>query len=487
MNCLILVNQAPDYYYFYNQLAYSLNKYDVNVFFAFTSKLPEQLYNVEKNKFEKIYFTEYLSSFNGKEKVMPSKYTKYNIWESFFSDFERYQILGYHLDNPKQKYNDIVNKLYCFFDELVDNKGIDFIIYEDVSNSFAYAAYNVAQEYGIKYYGLSFPRIPGRYEIIEGPRGNRSVMGKVFNEILNDSSSSIKLKSELVDYADNYLSNFIVSTPTYMVNNPLSPNYSVFKRYVNVKRLQYFYKLLKYKILYNKDNEFNYQASVFKWNISLFTWNVKRKIKNKLLNKYFDLIDENDVYHLYPIHFHPEASTSVLAKTFVNEYNNILNISLNIPFGEYLYVKEHISNIGYPSLEFYKNVLKIPNVKLLNPNYNAKELIKRCKSVITITSTVGFEAIILNKPVFVFGDVFYDFHPLCTKLKSYDELFVLLNSMPKVNIEYDPKKFIYAYLLSTYDGVIKYQPEYDVNDLQFIDSVARNVINIFQETILCIE
>src|SRR5690606_36008536 len=112
-------------------------------------------------------------------------------------------------------------------------------------------------------------------------------------------------------------------------------------------------------------------------------------------------------YILYPLHYHPEASTSVLAGTYLDELAVIKNISFSLPHGVKLYVKDHVSAYGYPSLEFYEKLKNLPNVRLLSPFENTKILIARSCAVITLTSTVGYEALLMGKRVFLYGRVFY--------------------------------------------------------------------------------
>jgi capsule polysaccharide export protein KpsC/LpsZ len=165
-----------------------------------------------------------------------------------------------------------------------------------------------------------------------------------------------------------------------------------------------------------------------------------------------------DDFVLFPIHFKPEASTSVYARHYCDDIAVIRNIAFNLPFKMKLYVKEHFVNYGRASVQFYKALKQIPNVRLISCEENIKDLIKNCKAVITLTSTVGFEALLMNKLVLVFGEIFYQCHPNCYKIKNYEDLFDLLqnNSLLKKNPEIN-RKFIAAYRKMTFEGNIYYQ------------------------------
>jgi len=474
MKYLILINSAPNYFYFYNELAKELVRNGHVVYYAVNSHLPEVVYNFEKTDFKVFYFSDFLKE-NYHTAILPDKYTKYNLWEMFFSDFERYEIYGHHLKDEKEVYPKIIINLFCFFEEVLKTMNIDHIIYEDISNSFAYSAFIVSKELKRNYIGISCSRLPKRFEIVSSIEGSKAAIKQNYELIIG---GLIDVPTEIENEVRKYLDNFIFHKPDYMVNNSLSSDYNFFSRYINVQRFKFYCRLIKYRIKYIYDNRYNYQVPTFSVNFAYFKRNLKRKIKLSFIWKYFNEFNPINPYYFYPIQFHPEASTSVLAKSFVDEYNNILNISLNIPFGEYLYVKDHESSVGYPSLNFYKKVSRIPNVILISHKFNAKEIIRNSKAIITITSTVGFEAIVLNKPVFVFGNVFYDFHPLCTKVLSFDSLFeMLLNlNFPK---QYDPSAFLKAYYLVTYPGELKYIENLGDNELKVVKKIA-NVIGFYE-------
>ena len=48
---------------------------------------------------------------------------------------------------------------------------------------------------------------------------------------------------------------------------------------------------------------------------------------------------------------------------------------MQLPFDMKLYVKEHPTMVGWRLIKDYKLLQKIPNLKIINPNYNGKSLI----------------------------------------------------------------------------------------------------------------
>ena len=48
---------------------------------------------------------------------------------------------------------------------------------------------------------------------------------------------------------------------------------------------------------------------------------------------------------------------------------------------------------------FYKDIIKLQNVKLVHPSVNPRDILEKCDLVTTIAGTVGLEALFFEKPV----------------------------------------------------------------------------------------
>jgi len=131
---------------------------------------------------------------------------------------------------------------------------------------------------------------------------------------------------------------------------------------------------------------------------------------------------EEDTFFLFPLQSQPEASTLVLATYFYDLTNTVKNIAFTLPLSCKLYVKEHPQVKGDRPWNFYKKLKQIPNVVLISPFENMENLIKKSQGVITLTSTVGLEAALAGKPVYVLENTLYSYHPLCQKVSGFAEL-----------------------------------------------------------------
>ena len=136
----------------------------------------------------------------------------------------------------------------------------------------------------------------------------------------------------------------------------------------------------------------------------------------------FELPREGEAFVFYPLHYEPEASTLVLGKYFVDQLAIVENIAKSIPITHRLYVKEHFSSIGRRPAGYYKLIKELPNVRLIGPEIDSHSLIQQSSLNIVITSTVGWESILYERPVIVLGDVFFNYSGLSYRVTDMTEL-----------------------------------------------------------------
>jgi hypothetical protein len=158
----------------------------------------------------------------------------------------------------------------------------------------------------------------------------------------------------------------------------------------------------------------------------------------------------------YPLPVQPEISTLLYAPYYVDQFSLIENIAKSIPVGYVLAVKEHPEMFGLRNIAFYRQILELPNVRLIDPLKDSYQVIKASAGVIVLSGTAGLESIILQKPVVVLGNVFFDIYDLACKVDNIKEL---PQALKHYLAEFDSdmnslKNFVVAYLKSTYEGIL---------------------------------
>lgn len=476
---LILINNAPKMAVYHKALGDKLKEKGNKTIYAVTDKFAIENNNLDFANEHLYVFSEYFKQ--NENKSLNNTYKNINIWKTYFSDYDR-NIVHYKLPvYGSSYYLSLFSNLINFFDEIIHREKVDYIIYENISNSFSYAAYEVGKVNNVGYRGYVGSRLPNRFELHTEEFGIKEEFKERYESFdlsaLNDSDLN-----EVRTYLSKYEGS---SMPSYHPKkSKLNADYSLIERYLNKEKFIQFFSALKNSFSKSKESKFNYQIqSPLSTYMTLFKRQLIKRFRTKIGGKYFEKINNQDKYFLYPLHMKPESSTSVLAKHYCNDLAVIQNIAFNLPFDCKLYVKEHFVNYGNVTLDFYKELKKIPNVKLISSNENSMDLIKGCLSLITLTSTMGLEALFLGKKVIVFGNVFYEVHPNCIKLSGFDNLFECLREIPGNLISGEELKnanerFVASYKSITYEGNVGY-PIYEQDDLKrFVDPFI-NALEIY--------
>ncbi len=124
-----------------------------------------------------------------------------------------------------------------------------------------------------------------------------------------------------------------------------------------------------------------------------------------------------------PLHLSPECVDMFYGQDYSLHEPFVMELARRIPSDYCLYVKENPSMVGQRPLGFYSRLKAIHNVRLLHYSINTFELMSKCAAVVTVTGTAGWEAYLMNRPVVVLGNVFYNFLPGVLHMSMYGEDF----------------------------------------------------------------
>lgn len=447
MNILLLSNGAPNYHHFFNRLAQNFHADGASVVIAVDSEFSRDINDLDALGFDVYEFSVYFSMHQTNNALLEN-YANCNLNAALLSDFERAEVYDIWGTKNNEYFERLKSALLSYFEEIFQRHDIDAVVYENVSNTFSHFAYFVSKKYDACYCGIGGSRLPGRFSITSDPL-NDNEPEEIFHAIC---SGKRLIEPEIKAWCEEYLTNIDTTVPDYMKINGLD-NTSLLKRYIRWDRLKTIIALIRH---IGDDAHHAFQlGNPVRHYFNLFKRNVERKLKIQWLNGYYESPSSSEKFILYPLHFHPESSTSILAGTYLNEYEVIKNIAFNLPQGMKLYVKDHISAYGFPSLSFYKKLKNLPNVRVIHPGAKTKLLIKQSLGVITLTSTVGYEALLMGKKVFLYGSVFYEFHKNVIKVNNPAKIFDILSSNISTKSNLDKEytiNFIASYFYSTARG-----------------------------------
>ena len=170
--------------------------------------------------------------------------------------------------------------------------------------------------------------------------------------------------------------------------------------------------------------------------------NLKRKIRVLVgFNDLYDDVKINENFAFFPLHSEPEIATLLYAPFYKDQLWVIKQAARSLPIDFKLYVKEHPRMYGYRTRRFYKELKKIPNIKLLKPTIDPFPIIQNAKLIFTISGTTGWEAAQLKKPVIIFSDIFYSRLPMIKKCMAINQLPFLVKEQLE-NFKHDESALI---------------------------------------------
>ena len=175
---------------------------------------------------------------------------------------------------------------------------------------------------------------------------------------------------------------------------------SPFKKIFNLKNQKRFLEKFFKVYFLRKSFEFN---EVNRYAFS----HLKNLLNYFILSFFYKKNLENEKFYYFPLHVPNDVALSIRAPKYLDQIKLISKISKKINNDKILFIKEHPAKIGATNILKLIKILKKKNIKILHPKVNTFDIIKRADSVITINSKTGFETILFNKPLNVFGESYY--------------------------------------------------------------------------------
>lgn len=366
---------------------------------------------------------------------------------------------------------------YLFWDEFLRSHEVDIVIHEPNSLYFNQIGSAVCNSIGSEF--LTFIQVYGN---------------KQFNFlIVHADDGTIYVKNELTNKLDmdHRVNQFLMEF--HKDSKPLMS-------YLTKKNKNYIHKIFyfsKFLIGLVKDYLFTYFSSLrFKFTLIDHVEIYHAKVKNYLQmirnNYYYNFSitysnpDFKEKYFYYPIHLEPEAVVLYWGDgLYSNQVKLIQNIASQLPPETYLYVKDHPHAGSYrDSIDYYR-IQSVPNIRLLNPSISGKTIIAESQGVITLNGTSGFEALLLKKQVYTFGNCFYN---ICPKVKKIHNIKDLRNEIYAQQEEFDFENhelmsFIKMYIGNVEEGFVSYfnnrSLRLGINDKKNCEAIAKILIKRF--------
>ncbi len=374
--------------------------------------------------FPKIIFDSYesifVTLFKAEKKIIEKD--GFKVFACFEEDFDNLDITGINCENYLETsfFADrffgkfamderlfLLKKEIAFWRNILTNLSPIAVVNEVVAVEISEVLAIEAKKEKIRYIGwnnTSFPDKP--FYFISNPF-NTSLYQSIFDQ--TPSETSIK-------YAEQFYSQKDI-TPFYVKG--LKSRLSLIRLWNTVLTLVK--SLLTFLLVKTKGiNKYlsTYYTPRYKWRDLLIAlksfWGSYDDI-NRFKGKY-ELI-------FYPLHYEPEAAILYMSEFNEDQIALIRNLSKCLNQNQILAVKEHPQQLGLLlTKEFRKLRKRLSNVIFIRGEVPSDWVINNVELIVTQTGTLGWEAIIRNKPVVLLGKNFYDKYPYINNFVSFDDL-----------------------------------------------------------------
>lgn len=131
---------------------------------------------------------------------------------------------------------------------------------------------------------------------------------------------------------------------------------------------------------------------------------------------------------VYPLQYEPEASLLYFAPHIVSQISLVETILRSLPDSKVLWVKEHPNQFGALGAASWRALRRRHhNLRIVHGRENGRRLIKMSSLVVTISSSMGMDALLLGRRVLVLGRVFYSTFSGAVRVDAYQDLARELN------------------------------------------------------------
>ena len=155
----------------------------------------------------------------------------------------------------------------------------------------------------------------------------------------------------------------------------------------------------------------------------------------------------------FPLHVTDDYKIKRVIPHCVDQAAIIELLAASLPQGIDLVLKEHPMSIGRNPLSLLRRLARQPNVRLVDPYESSHELIRRARAVAVISSTVGLEALLYQRPVLTVGQPFYSGYGVTVDVDSLRELPDATSALLRFAPDRErTRRFLHAAMRACYPG-----------------------------------
>ena len=150
--------------------------------------------------------------------------------------------------------------------------------------------------------------------------------------------------------------------------------------------------------------------------------NVSETLRAKAARPFYGRLEPSRPFVYFPLHVTDDYKITRIIPHTVDQASLVEQVADALPAGYDLVLKEHPMSVGRNSVALLRRLRRRPNVRLLPPDASSHDLIRRAEAIVVISSTVGLEALLYEKPVLTLGQPFYSGFGVTLDVDSFAEI-----------------------------------------------------------------
>jgi Capsule polysaccharide biosynthesis protein len=184
---------------------------------------------------------------------------------------------------------------------------------------------------------------------------------------------------------------------------------------VELRRAGVFAGHLRRRLGEDRDNEYLRPGRLL-WG------NVSETLRARAARPFYGRPEPGRPFVYFPLHVTDDYKITRIIPHAADQASLVEQVADALPAGYDLVLKEHPMSVGRNSIALLRRLRRRPNVRLLPPDASSHDLIRDAEAVVVISSTVGLEALLYDKPVLTLGQPFYSGYGVTLDVDSFAEI-----------------------------------------------------------------
>jgi hypothetical protein len=203
-------------------------------------------------------------------------------------------------------------------------------------------------------------------------------------------------------------------------------------------------------------------------------------VRRRLAQRFYEPRRAGRRFVYFPLHMMDDYKLKRVIPHCADQLGIVEQVARALPHGYDLVVKEHPMSLGRNSLRMLRRLQGMRNERLVEPHTSSHELIATADAVAVISSTVGLEALLYEKPVLTLGEPFYAGYGVTLDLDSFAQIREGVPALLRFRPDPDRiRSFLFAAMRRCYPGAPMLVDNSDENARRLagtLDEVGRRVV-----------